>query len=69
MGLKEKMDVLDFLINILREHEKSLDNLVGRFEILFQELERRSMTQKYDLVGLRMQEILNDLLGEPMRVD
>ena len=28
----EKIDVLDMLINILREHEAKLDELVGRLE-------------------------------------
>lgn len=69
MGLKEKLDVLDFIINILREHEKSLDDVVGRFETLFQELERKSLRQTFDPVSLRTQEILNDLLGEPMLID
>jgi len=69
MGLKEKLDVLDFIINILREHERTLDDIVGRLEILFQETERKSIRQEYDPVSLRMQKILSDLLGEPIQVD
>lgn len=69
MGLKEKLDVLDFIINILREHERNLDDIVGRLEVLFQEFERKSIRQEYDPVSLRMQKILSDLLGEPIQVD
>jgi len=31
-NLKRKMDTLDFIINILIEHEKKLDNLIERLE-------------------------------------
>jgi len=65
MGFKEKLDVLDFIINILREHERSLDNLVVRLEFLFQELERRGI-RKFDPVSLGIQEILHDVLGDPI---
>lgn len=33
MGFTEKMDVLDLMISFLKEHEKSLDELVRRLEI------------------------------------
>jgi len=39
MSFTEKMDVLDLLINILREHEVKLDELVGRIERLLKEAE------------------------------
>jgi len=32
MSYTEKLDVLDLLINILREHEEKLDELVSRLE-------------------------------------
>lgn len=32
MSYTEKMDVLDLIINILREHEETLDALVERLE-------------------------------------
>lgn len=32
MGYEEKVDVIDLIINVLREHEKSLDDLVARLE-------------------------------------
>lgn len=37
MSFTEKIDVLDLLINILREHEEKLDTLVERMENLFDE--------------------------------
>ena len=32
MGFEEKVDVIDLIINVLRDHEKSLDDLVSRLE-------------------------------------
>ena len=32
MSFTEKVDVLDLLVNILREHEEKLDELVSRLE-------------------------------------
>jgi hypothetical protein len=34
LSFTEKVDVLDLLINILREHEEKLDALVGRMEAM-----------------------------------
>jgi hypothetical protein len=34
LSFTEKVDVLDLLINILREHEEKLDTLVGRMEAM-----------------------------------
>ena len=34
MSLTEKIDVLDLIINVLKEHEKKLDELIGKLEIL-----------------------------------
>lgn len=34
MSFDEKMDAIDLIINVLREHEKSLDELVSRLEEL-----------------------------------
>jgi len=39
MSFTEKMDVLDLLINILREHEEKLDELVTRLEAVCREKE------------------------------
>ncbi|GAH48951.1 unnamed protein product, partial [marine sediment metagenome] len=32
MSFTEKIDVLDLLINVLREHEEKLDELIERME-------------------------------------
>lgn len=32
MGFVEKMDVLDFLIETLKQHERDLDGLIQRLE-------------------------------------
>jgi len=34
MSFTEKMDVLDLLINIIKEHEEKLDELISRLENL-----------------------------------
>ena len=39
MSFTEKIDVLDMLITILREHEEKLDELVERAEIAVNTLE------------------------------
>ncbi len=39
MSVKDKMDVLDLIINILMEHEKRLDNIVERLESNIQSIE------------------------------
>ena len=39
MSFTEKIDVLDLLINILREHEEKLDQLVDRLEIVSQTIQ------------------------------
>lgn len=53
MSFTEKIDVLDLLINILREHEEKLDTLVERLEIVSQTIQKdptlkRSLLE-YDL--------------------
>ena len=40
MSLKDKIDVIDLIINVLKEHENSLDNLVERLEVLNKDLEQ-----------------------------
>jgi len=46
-GVKERIDVLDFIIKILQEHERSLDTLIGRLEMLCQEQELSIKREKY----------------------
>ncbi len=40
MSLKDRIDVIDLIINVLKEHEDSLDNLVERLEVLNKDLEQ-----------------------------
>ena len=40
MSLKDRIDVIDLIINVLKEHENSLDDLVERLEVLNKDLEQ-----------------------------
>lgn len=40
MSFTEKIDVLDLLVNILKEHEQKLDEIVERLETLTEALTR-----------------------------
>jgi len=40
MSFTEKIDVMDLIINVLREHEEKLDKTVERFEKLVERLEK-----------------------------
>lgn len=66
MNVKAKIDVLDFIIHVLREHERKLDSLVGRLETISQELDYWIKRQKYDSISIRTQEFLTELLGDPI---
>jgi CheY-like chemotaxis protein len=46
MSFTEKIDVLDLLINILREHEEKLDTLVERLEIVSQTIQNDPTLRK-----------------------
>ncbi|TRO51286.1 hypothetical protein E2P71_09325, partial [Candidatus Bathyarchaeota archaeon] len=46
MSFTEKIDVLDLLINILREHEEKLDSLVERLEIVSQTIQKDPTLRK-----------------------
>ena len=41
-----KIDAMDLIINVLREHEKTLDELVEKMEEILERLEAR----RYDLL-------------------
>ena len=38
MSVKKRMDVLDFIINVLGIHEKELDNKINQLEIILERL-------------------------------
>jgi len=40
LSLKDRIDIVDLIINVLKEHENSLDNLVERLEVLNKDLEQ-----------------------------
>jgi len=40
LSFTEKIDVLDLLVNILKEHEQKLDEIVERLETLTEALTR-----------------------------
>ena len=43
MGFTEKIDVLDMIINVLKEHEKALDDVADRLEKVTAVFERQAM--------------------------
>ncbi len=43
MGYTERIDVLDMIIDVLKEHEKAFDGLLDRLEKVVIVAERRSM--------------------------
>jgi hypothetical protein len=44
---KNRLDTFDLLINVLKEHEKSLDNLVNRLDTLIETLSTISGRLEY----------------------
>jgi CheY-like chemotaxis protein len=46
MSLTEKIDVLDLVINVINEHERKLDELVERLELVTKILEKHSEINK-----------------------
>jgi len=49
MSLFDKVEVMDFLINVLKDHEKSLDVLISRAENVLAENEERFSLQRGSL--------------------
>ena len=39
MSFTEKIDTLDLLINVLQEHEKTLDEKIHKFEVIVERIE------------------------------
>jgi CheY-like chemotaxis protein len=68
MSFTEKIDVLDLLINILREHEEKLDELVARLEVVSETIQRdpdlrRSLLEYEKGISLEEEEIgVNNIL-------
>jgi len=60
MSVKQKMDVIDLIINVLREHERTLDDvgiefdsLIKRLENVCQELEQGILEKKPEPIQAR----------------
>lgn len=62
MSFKSKVDALDFVINILLAHQRTLENVVERLENVTQEIENLIMREKYDSVQINLQRILTETL-------
>lgn len=61
MGFEEKVDVIDLIINVLREHEKSLDELVARLEKVVTETESaRPPTAKMEIPKLMISALIKN---------
>ena len=70
MDSRWKTDALDFIINILKIHEKTLDNSIDRFdttverlENVIQEVETMIIREKYGSIQIQIQEVLTEVLG------
>ena len=57
----KKVDVIDFVINVLKEHEKNMDVLIGRLEPI---AEKVKMPQGLDSRIDRIEAGLNSLRNE-----
>ena len=67
MAFKDKVDVIDLIISVLREHESSLDRLVERLEKLNEHLEgsmeeaplynEKDREESADLLNYKVQEL------------
>ena len=51
MSFTEKIDVLDLLIEILMNHEKRMDELVARLELLVEQLDVEGSVPEIGLGG------------------
>lgn len=50
LTINDKVDVIDFIISVLRDHERKLDYLIGRLEMLCHEQEERMRRQNHVLL-------------------
>jgi len=60
----EALEALDFIINVLREHEKDLDRLIGQLGIITESLgETGEVAGKIEKVEERLSAIQNEISG------
>ena len=62
----ERVDVIDLIINVLREHEKTLDNLIGRLEKLVEGVEGKQTGKQGDLIIQGLSELELDCTQCPL---
>jgi hypothetical protein len=69
---QKRMNVLDFIISVLKIHEKELDNKINRLETnierienLMRALELLILQERSDDVRLHIRELLIDVLETP----
>lgn len=67
MSFKSKVDALDFVINILLAHQRTLENVVERLENVTQEIESLIMREKYDSIPVNVEKILTEILGKTLQ--
>ncbi|UCG36542.1 MAG: hypothetical protein JSV64_08070 [Candidatus Bathyarchaeota archaeon] len=60
----EALEALDFIINVLREHEKDLDRLIGELSTITSSLGKTDeMADKMEKVEGRLSTLQNDITG------
>jgi len=72
LSVQKRMNVLDFIISVLKIHEKELDNKINRLETnierienLMRALEILILQERTDDVRLHVRELLIDILETP----
>ena len=73
MSNQKRMNVLDFIISVLKIHEKELDNKINRletnierFENLMRALEYLILQERSEDLRLPLRELLVDILETPV---
>ncbi len=72
MSIKERLDVLDFIVSVLRIQEKDLDNKINQLETnierlgnLVRAIEVLIIQEKTDYVQKQVRKIIVELLETP----
>lgn len=72
MSNQKRMNVLDFIIGVLKIHEKELDNKINRLETNIERIENLMgalevliLQERSDEVRLHVRELLIDVLETP----
>ncbi len=68
MKFETKMDALDFVINILIEHEKKLDMLIERLEETTRELEYIKKREKDESLERLTKEALTEIISKKINL-